>query len=479
MNVLFVSAEVTPFAKVGGLADVVGALPIALERIGVDVRILMPRYEHLTNLTPMTVAIDHVDVEVDGGIERVRVHRATLPNSRVTVYFLENQTYISQGPIYDERGTADPFIELKRFLFFSKAAVTVIAKLNWRPDVIHCHDWHTALIPSLSGIIRGTVGINTVLTIHNLAHQGVWNAADILKFLKLSEADHQNFRTRDRRGDFNLMQQGLLAASAVTTVSPTYAKEILTPEYGEGLDSDLKRKRPSVIGILNGIDTERFDPSNDPAIRIRYDVVAPGKKRENTLALHERCGLKPNAEVPTFAFIGRLAEQKGLDLILASQKLLLQNGARLIVLGTGMPEIERQLAELAKARPDQVYCKLGFDAKLAQQIYAGADMLLMPSKFEPCGLGQMVAMRYGTVPIVRSTGGLKDTVPDADADPKNGLGFNFTTYSTRAFQSAIRRARTAFADRTAWDALILRCMRQDLSWQRSAHAYLKLYESFQ
>ncbi|MBI5404886.1 MAG: glycogen synthase [Candidatus Kerfeldbacteria bacterium] len=477
MNILFISAEATPLAKAGGLADVVGALPLALRKLGVDVRIMMPRYEVLGGNPILETIIERVPVEVGGQIYDVRVHRGRLPDSDVDVYLLENETFLSHGPIYNEHGQTDPFFEMQRFLFFSKAALTVIPELNWTPDILHCHDWHTGIVPSLASIMRGTVGMQTVVTIHNLAHQGVWKATDVLGFLGFSEKDHDRFALRDRRGDFNLLQQAIRSASVVNTVSPTYATEILTPEYGEGLEEELRSKQPPVKGILNGIDTTHFDPATDHRIRVQYDRTSIERKRENTLALHELCGFTPSLERMTFGFIGRLTEQKGVDLILQAQDAILKNGSRLIVLGTGMPEIEQALGELAKRYPDQVYCKLGFDAAFAQQLYAGSDALLMPSKFEPCGLGQMVAMRYGTIPIVRATGGLADTVPDVTSDPTRGLGFSFSPYEAAALSAAIDRAREYFGRPADWTALIQRCMGQDLSWERSARAYLKLYES--
>lgn len=476
MNVLFCSSEVSPFVKVGGLADVVGSLPIALKRLGVDARVLIPRYEHLATNPILKPTGLTFTVEAAGKAEKVRIFETTLPDSDIIVYLLENETYLSHGSVYNQHGTDDPFLEISRFLFFSRAAVTAIKKLDWTPDVLHCHDWCTALLPSFAKLEKTLAATPTLVTIHNLAHQAVWNDGDIFKFLGEGSRALDNFSKRDSRGDFNFLQQGVLNATGVNTVSPTYAKEILTHEYGERLENDLRSRQSSLVGILNGIDINIFNPATDPAIRVHYTSETIEKKRENTLALHERCGFPPDASVPTFAFIGRLAEQKGTDLLVEISERLVQAGARLVVLGTGLENLEKTLTKLAEQFPHQVYCRIGFDAAFAQLIYAGADALLMPSKFEPCGLGQLIAMRYGTVPIVRSTGGLKDTVTDVTDDPKGGTGFTFTKFSADALWRSVSAALKYYADRQAWHELARRGMQQDHSWDASAREYINLYE---
>lgn len=474
MNVLLVSAEATPFAKVGGLADVVGALPIALRRLGIDARIIMPRYEHLASQPSLELVLPDVVVTTGRGQEHCRVLKGTLPGTDVPVYLIENTTYLSRGPVYDEHGTDNPFDEIARFLFFSLAVAEIVPLFGWEPSIVHCHDWHTGLVPTL--LSRRGFNCTTVFTIHNLAHQGVWNANEVLSFVGLPESDRQHLTARDRRDDFNLLQQGVLAATLINTVSPQYALEILTPEHGEGLEKSLQRRHDRLTGILNGIDTHRYDPGRDEHLRVPYTATAIERKVENKLALHEQCGFPPDLAVPTFGFIGRLTEQKGIDLIIQHSTMMLRSGARLAILGTGLADYEKLVQELARERPRQVYARIGFDEAFARSIYAGSDLFLMPSMFEPCGLGQMIAMRYGTPPVVHATGGLKDTVPDVDAEPDRGLGFTFSSFTPKAFAGAVARGLHRYRDHRRWRQLIARCMAQDFSWDRSARSYLELYE---
>ncbi|MBI4093296.1 MAG: glycogen synthase [Candidatus Kerfeldbacteria bacterium] len=475
MNVMFVSAEAAPLAKVGGLADVVGALPLTLKQLGVEARIIMPKYEHLERSLRLELVLDRLEVPVGQTTELIKVYKTLLPGSSIVVYLIANARYLSRGPIYDERGTADAFLGLSRFLFFSRACVEVMARLGWQPDIVHCHDWHTGLTPALLNVGRQRQ-VATVFTIHNLAYQGVWSADEVFSFLGLRGDETEHLHARDRHGDLNLMQQAIRQATRLNTVSPTYAKEILTPECGRGLEEDLRRRQKHLVGILNGIDIERFNPASDPDIRVRYDRTTIHRKVENKLALHEQCGFPLDRSVPTFGFVGRLAEQKGVDLILATAKMFVERGARLVVLGSGMAKTERALLGLANKFPNSIAVRTGFDARLAQNIYAGSDIFLMPSRFEPCGIGQMIAMRYGTIPLVRATGGLHDTVPDIDRAPPTGLGFSFNEYEAGKFWEAVERSLNWFRRPSDWQQLIKRVMAQDFSWSRSARSYLKLYE---
>lgn len=475
MKVLFVSSEAAPFAKVGGIADVVGALPRALQGLGIDVRVVIPRYSTITPGGGAHVLLRDVAVRANGAAELCTVYETALPDSTIPVYLVENIKYLSRGPIYNEHGDEDPFTELSRFMFFDLSIAAMIPLLGWTPDIVHCHDWHTGLVPALLKI-AGRNDINSVFTIHNIAHQGVWKAEDVFTFIGAAPTAVPEFKARDPRGDFNLLQQGILGASYVNTVSPEYAREILTPEYGERLETVLKSRKGHLSGILNGIDTTRFNPATDTHLRVRYDTETIKMKLENKLALHEQCGFGADAAVPTYGFVGRLAEQKGVDLIAAITPLFAEENARLIILGTGIPQIEQQLAALAARYPDHLSVKIAFDDIFAQHIYAGADMLLVPSKFEPCGLVQMIAMRYGTPTIVRATGGLKDSVPDVDADPAHGLGFAFSAYTPKALTDAVRRSLASYRDPKRWQRLVHRCMAHDFSWDRSAHSYLALYE---
>ncbi len=476
MNVLFAAAEIVPFAKAGGIADVVGALPIAMKKLGVDVRIVIPRYETLAGNPQVEVVLDDVLVKVGNIEEHCTVYQTQLPQTTIPVYFIENGTYLSRGPIYNEHGQENPFAEMSRFLFFSSAVAAVIPKLGWTPDVVHCHDWHTGILPTLLG--RAGMGdIRTVITIHNIAHQGVWNPHDIMTFLRIADTEQGcNLGVRDAHGNFNVLQQGIMNATVVNTVSPTYAKEILTPEFGEGLQNTLNAQQGKLTGILNGINTARLDPMIDKDLVARYDRNSLDKKTKNKLALQEQCGLEQDPTIPILGFVGRLAGQKGIDLILENCTLIAKAGMQLVLLGTGLPDIERKIAAAAKKHASHVHANLGFDNAFAQRIYAGCDLVLVPSSFEPCGLVQLIAMRYGTPAIVRATGGLKDTVPDVDADPIRGLGFSFDQFTGKALWKATIRSMKWYNNPKKWRMLTMRCMDQDFSWDASAKKYLTLYE---
>lgn len=478
MKVLFVSAEAAPYAKAGGLADVVGALPLALQNLGIDARIMMPYYQQIDVLPRPELVLQSLEVPFAGQQELVRVFQTTAPNSRVRIYFIANESYLSRGPIYDEHGQENPFHDISRFLFFARACASVLPKLGWRPHIVHCHDWHTGLVPAFLDH-EGAQDLRTIFTIHNLAHQGAWNDREVLSITGLDPAKNECLRRRDPHGDFNILQQGILGASTVTAVSPEYAKEVITPEFGFGLENTLREKPGGIVGILNGIDVERNNPETDAHIRVHYAISTLERKCENKLAIHEVCGFRPDGEAPTFGFIGRLTDQKGIDLIIANAERFVKAGARLVVLGTGIPKFENEIRALAARYPESIACRLEYDASFAQMMYAGADLMLMPSKFEPCGLVQMVAMRYGTPVVARATGGLKDTVSDVDSDPEHGLGFVFQDYQPEALWEAADRSLRCFTSKQRWTALVERCMSQDFSWRRSAQSYLRLYEQLQ
>ena len=473
MKILFVASEVAPYAKIGGIADVIGALPIALKNLGIDVGVIVPRYERLTETPTLEVLLHDVEVRV-GKTERCTVYRGTLPHSDIPVYFIENIRHLSRGPIYNEHGTGDPFSEMTKFLFFSAAVTSALPLLGWKPHVIHCHDWHTAVVPALLRAM-GRQDARTLLTIHNIAHQGVWNAHDVTAFLGPMDGGGYLTKHLDGHGDFNALQQGILAATMINTVSPGYAKEILTPEFGEGLDTVLTERKDRTSGILNGIDEEFFNPETDPALRVQYNVHSIEKKIENKLALEEQCGLSTDRRVPVFGFIGRLADQKGIELILKNCEAFARARARVVLLGAGLSDIEHRIRSIVKRYPDTFYAKIGFDSEFAQHIYAGCDFILVPSKFEPCGLVQMIAMRYGTPAIVRATGGLKDSVIDV-SDHDRGLGFVFNDFSPEALWSVVERAISLYRKPDEWRNLMVRCMNQNFTWERSAREYLSLYE---
>lgn len=476
MRVLFAASEITPFAKVGGIADVVGALPIALHALGVDVRVIIPRYEHLAGSPELRLIARDIPVVLHT-TTYCSVYETTLPNSTIPVLLIENAEFLSAGSIYNEHGDLNPFFELSRFLYFSAAVVATLEHIGWKPGVIHCHDWHTGILPAL--LKRARHPARTVFTIHNIAHQGVWNQGEILSFLGIERTTAGTLALTDGRNNFNALQQGIITADCVNTVSPTYAKEILTPEYGSGMQDDLRAIGSRLSGIINGIDTTAFNPATDARLVARYSVESLNTKVLNKMALQKKCGLTVNQSAPLFGFVGRLADQKGIDLILESVPWLASEGAQLVLLGSGLPDIEHRVKDIAARYPETLHVSIGFDATLAQQIYAGCDFTLVPSRFEPCGLVQMISMRYGTPSIVRATGGLADTVPDLDLHPNTGLGFSFTEYSATALRVAIKRALLCYSTPARWKTLVTRCLAQDFSWTTSAHAYLALYEHTQ
>jgi starch synthase len=475
-RVLFATAELTPIAKVGGLGDVAGALPPALAKRGVDIRVVLPRYEPIdARRYPMKSIAKRVPVKRGTHTDYVNVLQGVIPNSTVPIYYLENAEFLSSHGIYFERSAfVGTFAEVQRFVFFSMAVSQVLPALGWKPNVVHAQDWHTGLLPWLLSQHAKPLP-KTLYTIHNLANQGRWNPRDVLGFLGMP--DTGVLHRRDREDNFNLMLEGIVGADRVNTVSPTYAKEILTPEYGEGLEGILNERATVLSGILNGIDVHRFNPETDTDVVANYGVSDLRGKAACKAALQKEVGLPANPTAPLLGMVTRLTNQKGIELVAKADAALNEHRAQLIILGQGSPEEEELVRALAARHPDQVHLTLGFNAELAQRIYAGSDIFLMPSRFEPCGLGQMIAMRYGTVPVVRSTGGLSDTVPDVAADPTRGLGYAFGPYTHEAFQDALNRALTAYSAGTHWRSLMERCMEQNLSWERSAGEYAALYRT--
>ncbi len=468
MRIAFVAAECTPLIKVGGLADVVGALSKALVAAGHDVRIFLPDYAALPATarptpTPWATRIDTVD-----GPVVARIRETVLPQSTVPIYLVGWPDEFG-GAVYPLEQDAETLHSvIRRFVRFSIATDALIRAGSWRPDIIHCHDWHTALIPAL---MKTTDDPATVLTIHNLDIQGVWNPNDVVPLLPSQESGRWGLR--DGRGDLNLLQLGITYANQVTTVSPTYATEIVTPENGERLDHELRRA--GVVGILNGIDTESYDPERDHSLASTYSSTTfVDGKLDNKLALQRELGLPENPAAPVFAMVGRLVAQKGVNLLLPIIERLQATGGQVAVLGTGFVEIEKQLREAQ--RWSGVRCHFGFDSGLGRRLYAGSDFFLMPSIFEPCGLGQLIALRYGSLPIIRNTGGLHDTVTDIDAFPETGNGFVFNEATSAALWSTIERALRAYYQPKIMRRAVERSMRIDHSWYTSATEYVRLYE---
>jgi len=470
LKVLFVASECTPIAKVGGLGDVVGSLPKALKELGVDVRICLPKYQIVGF---KKYKFDLISGKIKVKNEKIDIWQGFLPENDVPVYLLDNEKFFGKNGVYFERSAfVGSFKEIERFLFFSQAVLEILPAIDWRPDIIHCHDWHTAILPVLAKLqIRDSkFEIRNLLTIHNLANQGKWRAKEIFYFFNLKGKETESLKIRDREGNFNILQQGILNADLINTVSPTYAKEILTNEYGEGLEESLIKRKKELFGILNGIDEKRFDPETDPDLKINYSYQNLERKIENKIHLQEILNFKKSPEIPLFGFIGRLTSQKGIDLIIEIIPQLVKIGCQLVILGVGIADYEKKLLELSQKYPQNISSQIKFDPVLAQEIYAGADIFLIPSKFEPCGLVQMIAMRYGAIPIGRKTGGLVNTIEDGKT------GFLFEKYETKTFFQTIKKALNLCQDKKEWQKIQKRAMRKDFSWQKSAIEYLKLYK---
>jgi starch synthase len=468
-----------PFAKTGGLADVAGALPKAIHELGHDIRIAMPRYGRIgVEKFGLRKVVDRIDVPMDERTERATIYEGCIGRGAgcAPVYFVDSERYFDRQGIYMYPDDAE------RFIFFSRAALEMCRRLDWQPDVIHCNEWHTALIPNwLKTVYEGQPfyrDIGTLYTAHNLEYQGIFGHR-VLEIAGL--ADMGFIAHPDVAPDLNyvvdLMARGVLFADIISTVSETYAREILTPEHGHGLDPVLRDHRDRLYGILNGIDTELYDPQTDPTIAARFDARSLDTRRGNKAALQAELRLPQRADVPVIGVVGRLSDQKGFDLITAIADSLLQNEAcQLVVMGTGEMRYHDLLNGLAGRYGEQVSVQLTFNRPLEQRIYAGCDIFLMPSRFEPCGLNQMVAMRYGAVPVVHATGGLADTVRDYDPASGEGNGFSFGHYDATALFATLGRAAETYRHREIWRELQRRCMAMDFSWKRSAEKYVDLYQ---
>lgn len=479
LQVIFMAAEMAPFVKVGGLADVVGSLPKALVKMSADVKAFLPFYG-LIDKRKYKIKLYKKDIalKINTRAHRFDLYKALLPGSKVPVYLIKNRIFDSKQVYIGSKESAKKKIgDVERFSFFSKAVIETIKIMKWQPDIIHAHDWHTSLAPTFideySLADRNFENIKSILTIHNLAHQGVAKF-DILDYAglnyRLTPALMEDYLDKDGK-KIDSMKVGILSADYVTTVSPTYAKEILSKEYGEGLEDYLKRREKHLFGILNGIDTKFFNPKTDKNLKKKYDSKNVfSAKAINKQILQKQVKL-PVQDVPLLGLVSRLVSQKGIDILIpALEKNLKKYNFQVVILGTGYPKIENDLKKLAKKYPDKVSANISFSLPLAQKIYASSDFFLMPSRFEPCGLGQMIAMRYGTIPIVRATGGLKDTVIN------NKTGIVFKKYTQKEATQAITKSLRIWQNKAKMKKMIMTDMKQDFSWDRSAKKYLELYK---
>jgi len=476
-KILMVATEMVPFAKEGGVADVIGSLPQELAALGHDVRIFMPRYGIIDpdhwGLQPTGVELM---VPIAGWYHRASILQTTLPNTAVTVYFLDHDGYFGWPQrIYFGLDQID---EQRRFLLFCRGLLEALPQLGFAPDIIHLNDWQTApcaayLRTTHRHLLRqGATRI--VYTIHNLQYQGRWDPS-ILDESGLARQQVFTLNGVEFWGDVNWMKAGIVYADIITTVSHRYAEEIQTLDYGWGLDEILFQRHPRIFGIPNGLDWHAWNPATDDNLVARYTPAeAIPAKLQNRTALRQEFGLPDDSDLPLVGIVSRLVDQKGFDLIAEIASELASLPLQLVVLGTGHPRYEQLFRDLATNVPN-IRARIGFDVALSHRIYAGADLFLMPSAFEPGGLGQLIALRYGTPPIVHATGGLADTVTDIDADPKTGNGFSFIPYEAPALLDALQRALQRYADRDCWPTLVAHAMAYDSRWSASARAYSDLY----
>ena len=479
MRVLHAAAEVFPLVKTGGLADVVGALPQALVRQGADVRLVLPGYPAIVD------AVLHQKTVVElgplFGAGRVRLSRGTMPYSHVQAYVVDAPwLYRRAGGPYQAADGSEWADNLQRFALLGWMAAHLAAgelDPDWMPDVLHAHDWHAALACAYMAAHPGTTAAS-VFTVHNLAYQGLFSPHDFAQLglpLHFMQSHGVEFH-----GQLSFMKAGLKYARRVTTVSPSYAREIATHEFGCGLDGVIRSRGADVSGILNGVDGEVWNPATDSGLAARYSATDMAGKPRNKAALQKEMGLAAKPGAPLFGVVSRLTAQKGLDLVLAALPALLRQGAQLVVQGSGDPVLEAAFAAAAHAHPGQVAVRVGYDESLAHRLIAGADVILVPSRFEPCGLTQLYGLRYGTLPLVRRVGGLADTVVDADEGAlRDGraTGFAFDAATPAALEAAIERALALYAQPQRWRVLMFTAMAQDFSWDGAAERYLGLYRS--
>jgi len=464
VKILLAASEVVPYAKTGGLADVAGALPREFAKLGHDARLVMPRYAKVKNaLEPVKTGLD---VELAG--ERVAFDLLLDKSQGYEAWFVDCGRFFDRPGLYGEDG-ADYPDNAARFAFFAKAILAAAEALNFTPDVIHCHDWQTALVPLLLKKGGHPFSSGTLFTIHNLAYMGNFPPGEVLPLIGLGDGVFTAEGGLEYYGKVNYLKAGLVSADILTTVSETYAHEIQTPEFGYGLEGVLRSRSADLFGVLNGIDYEIWNPASDADLVANYSGKNPGGKALCKADLQREYGLPERADVPLFGMVTRLADQKGLDLFEKVADDFFSKNLQFALLGTGEPKYHALFTDLAARYPEKCGVRLAYDAALAQRIYAGADLFLMPSRYEPCGLGQLIALAYGTVPVVRATGGLADTIREGEN------GFVFTDYLPSALFDSAKRALVSFSDRETWDGLARRAFASRYPWSRSAERYVELF----
>lgn len=475
MKILFVASEAHPFIKTGGLGDVMGALPKTLASFGDDIRVIIPKYkgikdEYISQMEYITSFIVNV------GWRKQHCGVFELKYGEVTYYFIDNEFYFKRDGLYGY------FDDGERFAYFDRAVLETLRVLGWCPDILHCNDWQCGMIPALHKLEYKKhedgfySNMKTVISIHNLLFQGNFDKNILPELFGYTLEQFEN-RNMELYGAVSFMKAGLYFADKISTVSNTYAQEIKTPWYGEKLDGILRERSSDIWGIVNGIDYDEYNPKEDLYIESKFDANSfSNEKMKNKMKLQKELGLPVKGDVPMISIVSRLTNQKGIDLIINCADRLLRQDIQLVILGTGDYGYEEHFKGLGYRYKDKVSANICFDNMLAHKIYASSDMFLMPSAFEPCGLGQLIALRYGTVPIVRETGGLKDTIAPYNKYDITGNGFSFANYSAQELINVIEEAIKTFYRKDEWNTLVKNAMNSENSWEKSAKVYRKLYD---
>ncbi|OLN21678.1 starch synthase [Domibacillus antri] len=472
MKVMFAVSECVPFVKSGGLADVAGALPKELAKLGVDVRVMMPNYSMIPDQYRNEMK-KVAEFTVQVGWRKQYCGIFELVQDGITYYFIDNLYYFRRDGLYGH------YDDGERFSYLTRAVLDSLYHIDFYPDILHCHDWHAAMIPFMLKVEHqhrpGYEKIKTVFTIHNLMFQGIFPPEAVTDLLNLHSHHYQSGQL-EFNGNTNFMKGALIASDAITTVSPTYRNEILNPYFGERLEGVLKERQEDLTGILNGVDYSIYNPETNEAV-VPYHTGDMAGKAENKRRLQEFFHLPVRDDVPVIGLVSRLTKQKGLDLVTHVFHEMMEDDIQFVLLGSGDAEFEHFFREMEWTYKEKVRSYIGFNEKLAHQVYAGADLFLMPSQFEPCGLGQLIAMKYGALPIVRETGGLNDTVRSYNEETGRGNGFSFSSFNAHDMLNTFRRAVYFYRHKPdIWAKIVEEAMKEDYSWSQSAQDYLRLYE---
>jgi starch synthase len=482
-KVWYLASEVSPFAKTGGLGDVTGSFPKALKMKNQEVRVIMPKYKSINErkyVLREVIRLKDIPVTINNVTRTINVKSAFLPDSKVQIYFIEIPEFFGRSGLYTDSATGKDYPDnAERFAYFCKGALETLKILSWRPDIIHCNDWQTALTPYyLKTIYKDDdflQGIKTIFTIHNFSYQGIFKKS-VAPMIDIQPEEIEENCAFENYDNLNLLKGAIEYSDKITTVSETYAKEISTKkEFGYGLETVLQKKAKVFSGILNGVDYSVWSPSSDKQIPFNYSEEDMEGKKQNKQALLTRVNLKYNEDVPVIGMISRVVEQKGFTLLLDSMSQLMELNIQLVILGTGDKKIEKQILSAQKKYSNKISLNQAFDETLAHMIEAGSDLFLMPSSYEPCGMNQMYSLKYGTIPIVYKTGGLAETITEYNSDDKSGNGFVFEKYTGKDMIRAVKRALKLYKKSELWRELQISAMQEDFSWDRSAQNYLNLY----